>query len=121
MQHAQHIQRELRAKYGHMMIQWYEMINWSEPLILGIIALHITLFMTVFLTRHRLYLQFALFVLNIVLLVITEELNKWARAHWQLIATQQYFDKRGVFMSIFYAGPLLGLGFFQLVRITDHS
>ncbi|CAH0521245.1 unnamed protein product [Peronospora belbahrii] len=45
----------------------------------------------------------------------TEALNKWARKNWHLVATQQYFDKQGVFMGIFYAGPLLAAGFFQLI------
>ncbi|TMW62540.1 hypothetical protein Poli38472_005158 [Pythium oligandrum] len=114
-QYAPQLERELRAKYSHMMPKWYEMVNWTEPLILGLATFHLLLLVTVFLTRHRLYVQFALFVAIILLLVVTEALNTWARANWRRIATQQYFDQRGVFMGIFYGAPLLVTGFFQLM------
>jgi transmembrane protein 18 len=114
---APQLQRELREKYAHLMLQWYEIVDWTEPLIVGLLLLHVTLFAVVFLTRHYLYLQFALFMATVMLLFVTESLNTWARANWQLVATQQYFDTRGVFIGIFYAAPLLALGFFQLVRI----
>ncbi|RLN72544.1 hypothetical protein BBJ28_00019165 [Nothophytophthora sp. Chile5] len=116
MEHvAAQIERDLRAKYSHMMVQWYEAVDWAEPLIVGLLVCHVLLFATLFLTRKRLYVQFALFVAIVTLVAFAEELNKWARANWQLIATQRYFDENGVFMGIFFAGPLLAAGFFQLV------
>ncbi|KAG7396511.1 Transmembrane protein 18 [Phytophthora boehmeriae] len=112
---ASQMERDLRAKYSHLMVQWYEAVDWTEPLILGLIAFHLLLFVTLFLTRKRLVPQFALFLTIILLVVLTEPFNKWARANWQSIATQRYFDEQGVFMGIFYAGPLLAAGFFQLM------
>lgn len=112
---APRLQRELRAKYAHLMVQWYEMIDWTEPLIVGLISLHVVLFTVVFLTRHQFYLQLALFLAIMMLLFVTESLNSWARTNWKLLATQQYFDQRGIFIGIFYAAPLLALGFFQLL------
>lgn len=110
------IKRELQSKYSHMMVQWYEAVNWQEPLIVGAICFHALLFLAVYLSRRQLFLQFALFALIILLVVVTEPLNKWSQTNWKLFATQNYFDPRGVFMGIFYAGPLLAAGFFQLVR-----
>lgn len=109
------IKRSLQSKYSHMMIRWYEAVDWQEPLIVGAIIFHALLFLAVFLARKRLAFQCGLFVVIIALLAVTEPLNKWAQSNWKLFATQNYFDPRGVFMGIFYAGPLLAAGFFQLV------
>uniref|UniRef100_A0AAV1VBL3 Transmembrane protein 18 n=1 Tax=Peronospora matthiolae TaxID=2874970 RepID=A0AAV1VBL3_9STRA len=112
---ASQIQRDLRAKYSHVMIKWYEAVEWTEPLIVGLLSFHVALFTALWLTRKRLYAQFVLFALIITLLVATEALNKWARTNWRLVASQRYFDEQGVFMGLFYAGPLLAAGFFQLM------
>ncbi|KAF1331296.1 Transmembrane protein 18, partial [Globisporangium splendens] len=109
------IKRELQSKYSHMMIQWYEAVNWTEPLVVGALCFHALLFLAVFLSRKRLVLQFALFAVIILMVLVTEPLNKWSHANWKSIATQNYFDPRGVFIGIFYAGPLLAAGFFQLL------
>uniref|UniRef100_K3WM82 Uncharacterized protein n=1 Tax=Globisporangium ultimum (strain ATCC 200006 / CBS 805.95 / DAOM BR144) TaxID=431595 RepID=K3WM82_GLOUD len=109
------IKRELQSKYSHMMVQWYEAVNWTEPLVIGALCLHALLFLAVFLSRKRLVPQFALFAVIILMVLVTEPLNKWARANWRSFATQNYFDPRGVFIGIFYAGPLLAAGFFQLL------
>ncbi|KAH7484632.1 hypothetical protein KRP22_005796 [Phytophthora ramorum] len=112
---AAQMERDLRSKYSHLMVQWYEAVDWTEPLIVGLLAFHVVLFVALFLTRKRLYTQFALFVLIIMMVVSTEAINKWARINWRSFATQRYFDEQGVFMGIFYAGPLLAAGFFQLL------
>lgn len=110
------IERELRAKYAHALIRWYEAVDWREPLLVGALSFHAALLAAVVLARRRLAAQGALFALIVALLAATEPLNGWAHDHWRLVASQQYFDRRGVFMGIFYAGPLLFTGFVQLVR-----
>lgn len=112
---ASQMERDLRSKYTHLMVKWYEAVDWTEPFIVGLLSFHVVLFAALWLTRKRLYPQFVLFVLVIVMVVSTEVLNTWARKNWRLFTTQRYFDKHGVFMCIFYAGPLLVAGFFQLV------
>lgn len=112
---AAQMERDLRSKYSHLMIKWYEAVDWTEPLVVGLLSFHVALFAALWLTRKRLYSQFALFVLIIMMVVSSEALNNWARQNWRLFATQTYFDEQGVFLGIFYAGPLLAAGFFQLV------
>ncbi|CAI5737763.1 unnamed protein product [Peronospora destructor] len=111
---------DLRSKYSQVMIKWYEAVEWTEPFIVGLLLFHVVLLAMLWLTRKRLYPQFALFVLVITLLVSTEAINTWGRKNWRLFATQQYFDENGVFISIFYAGPLLASGFFQLILNMKH-
>ncbi|CAI5716467.1 unnamed protein product [Peronospora effusa] len=117
---ASQMAHDLRSKYSQVMIKWYEAVDWTEPFIVGLLLFHVVLLATLWLTRKRLYPQFALFVLVITLLVSTEALNTWGRQNWRLFATQQYFDANGVFMGIFYAGPLLAAGFFQLILNMKH-
>lgn len=109
------IERELRAKYSHLMVRWYEAVDWTEPLIVGLIVFQAALLLTVVTTRKRLGLQAVIFVLIVSLLAFAERLNSWAHNNWRLFASQQYFDQRGVFVGIFLAGPLLFTGFVQLV------
>ncbi|POM81200.1 Hypothetical protein PHPALM_867 [Phytophthora palmivora] len=116
MEHmAAQMERDLRSKYSHVMVKWYEAVDWTEPLIIGLLSFHVLLVATLWLTRKRFHTQFTLFVLIICMVVSTEALNKWARENWRLFATQRYFDEQGIFMGIFYAGPLLAAGFFQLL------
>jgi transmembrane protein 18 len=37
----------------------------------------------------------------------SEYLNTWGADHWEEFATQDYFDRRGVFVGIMVSGPLL--------------
>ncbi len=37
----------------------------------------------------------------------SERLNDWASRNWEQFATQDYFDKNGVFMTTMVCGPLL--------------
>ena len=37
----------------------------------------------------------------------SERLNAAAHARWRSFATQDYFDRRGVFVGVVWAGPLI--------------
>jgi hypothetical protein len=41
------------------------------------------------------------------LVSLAEPLNTFASRHWHLFASQNYFDRHGVFVSVVYSGPLL--------------
>jgi hypothetical protein len=49
------------------------------------------------------------------LIFISERLNSECELHWKEFATQNYFDKSGAFAGMMFAGPLLTIGFIQLV------
>jgi TRAP-type uncharacterized transport system fused permease subunit len=55
-----------------------------------------------------------LFVLGAV--YCAEWINGLARSHWEEFAGQNYFDKRGVFVSIMFSAPLLGVAMFVLLN-----
>lgn len=45
-----------------------------------------------------------------------ERLNSAAHAHWRLFASQDYFDRNGIFFSALVSAPLLMIMFIILVR-----
>ncbi len=47
---------------------------------------------------------------------LSERLNKVCAENWSHFATQNYFDAKGTFAGIFFAGPLLLIGFIQLLN-----
>ena len=51
------------------------------------------------------------------LVSLAEPLNTLAAQRWRSFATQNYFDKRGVFASVLFCGPLLLIAFVILVML----
>lgn len=47
---------------------------------------------------------------------LAERLNTLAAANWERFATQNYFDKQGVFISTMWSMPLLLIGVVMLFQ-----
>lgn len=90
-------------------------VNWNEKLIVGLLCFHLTLFLIFIFFRRNLDVQMVLFLVISVLVYFSENVNRWGSAHWRDFATQNYFDKSGVFMGIFFAAPMLLIATAQLV------
>ncbi|XP_013089470.1 transmembrane protein 18-like isoform X2 [Biomphalaria glabrata] len=52
-------------------------------------------------------LQAGHFFILLLLVYFAESLNKLAANNWQLFSKQQYFDSRGMFISLVWSVPLL--------------
>lgn len=50
-----------------------------------------------------------------IVVKLSEYINKLASREWESFATQNYFDQRGIFTSIFLCAPLLVDSFIMLV------
>ncbi len=93
-------------------------INWKEEKwIFFLLAFHIVLLLAVVLTRKRQFIQFMLFVIICSLTAVSEAINSLCSNNWRRFSSQNYFDEHGVFIGIFFSGPLLIIGFIQLVII----
>jgi hypothetical protein len=85
-------------------------IKWSEKFILGLVAFQVVIF---FLCLHfsrkdrGLAPRVTLLVIIFIVVRSAEWLNAQGEEHWELFATQDYFDKRGIFVGIMLSGPLL--------------
>jgi len=102
---------------------FYHAVSWSqEPWLQAVLAMHVLLLLSVFLTRRAHYVvQFALFFLEAALIAGAQTLNSLAAQHWRSFSTQNYFDPRGVFAGVVYAGPLLCIFLVHLVLLIKNS
>ncbi len=92
-------------------------VNWNEDFLKYLLAFHLTLFLFVAISRRNTDIQGVLFIVVAGLVFLAEQLNAWCGDNWRYFSTQNYFDKAGLFIGIFYAAPLLIIATLQLVRI----
>lgn len=85
-------------------------VNWTEPFVLGVVVFQIFMFIaTILISRKGVSLVPRLSVMVFIALVVrtAEHWNKLASQYWEKIATQNYFDKNGVFVAVVVCTPLL--------------
>ena len=99
-------------------------IDWEERWIQGLVVFHILLFVLFLLFRNNIDFQTAQFLLICVLVGFSERLNGFCALHWRSFSRQNYFDEHGTFASTLFSGPLLLIGFAQLInflRLTSSA
>ena len=85
-------------------------INWSEKFIIGLICFQIVMFLLCFFISRKdrgVTPRVCLLVFIAIVVRSAEWLNEQGAKHWEQFATQDYFDKRGIFIGIMLSGPLL--------------
>lgn len=85
-------------------------ITWSEPFIVALVAVQVgMLALSVYVSRrdHGLSPRLAMMAIIAVTVKSSEYLNRLAAQNWDAFCTQNYFDARGVFMSVMVCAPLL--------------
>lgn len=85
-------------------------ITWSEPFIMGIVAFQVFMFLfTVWVSRKNQRLAPRVILMLIILGIVraAQILNDLGAKQWRVFATQNYFDRRGIFVSIMLCAPLL--------------
>jgi len=84
-------------------------ITWSDPFIISLLCFHAIVIATaVKVSRSSsdiIRLSFLFFISGLV--HSAEKLNNYGQQHWESIASQDYFDKNGVFIGIMLCAPLL--------------
>lgn len=100
---------------------FYAAVDWTESWIHGLLAFHAILLVLILTTRKAFELQCFFFMLICGLVFFAENINSYASAHWKDFAKQDYFDKRGVFMSVMLCGPLLINGFVLMISTLLYS
>ncbi|RUS91602.1 hypothetical protein EGW08_000575, partial [Elysia chlorotica] len=86
---------------------YLETVDWSDPWFSGLLAFHVTMFGITALTRNRHTLQAIHFIILLMLVYCAESLNELAAQHWSAFSKQQYFDSKGLFISLVWSTPLL--------------
>lgn len=86
---------------------YLETIEWSDPWFSGLLTFHIMTFLVTFLSRNKQAVQAGHFILLLLMVYFAERLNELAAIHYKTFSRQQYFDSKGLFISLVWSAPLL--------------
>ncbi|XP_052777598.1 transmembrane protein 18-like [Mya arenaria] len=86
---------------------YLQAIDWTDPWFCGLGIFHVTCAILTILTRNKGVLQAVYFSVLMVLVLCAEYINQWAAQNWKLFSKQQYFDSKGLFISVVFSVPLL--------------
>mmetsp|Transcript_22211 Transcript_22211/g.38400 ORF Transcript_22211/g.38400 Transcript_22211/m.38400 type:complete len:218 (-) Transcript_22211:16-669(-) len=108
-------QKQMRAD---LVSDFFESVTWSDKLIWFFGVLHLALIVTGFKLRNKKpEWQLTFMGVLMILIYFSERLNNLGFRHWEKIASQNYFDRNGLFMFIFWAAPMLFLANLVMIRV----
>ncbi|XP_074656988.1 transmembrane protein 18-like [Tubulanus polymorphus] len=83
-------------------------IDWLEERWLqGLVLFHILCSVTLILGRNYTLIQIIIFVVLLLLVFLSENINEWAAHNYKSFSSQQYFDSDGLFISVVFSLPAL--------------
>lgn len=82
-------------------------IDWRDPWLIGLCIFHVSVTLMAISTRNYGNFQAILFFCLILLVYFSESINKLASTNWKIFSRQQYFDSRGLFISVVFSVPIL--------------
>ncbi|XP_019953069.2 transmembrane protein 18 [Paralichthys olivaceus] len=82
-------------------------VQWSEPWLVGLLLFHAVCLCVTVVTCRFYRAQICHFLLMVGLVYSAEHLNELAAMNWRSFSNFQYFDSKGMFISLVYSIPLL--------------
>ncbi|XP_020288130.1 transmembrane protein 18 [Pseudomyrmex gracilis] len=82
-------------------------IDWRDPWLAVVLTFHIVVTMTALMTRNHANFQIILFLVLLLLVYFSETINEVAATNWMVFSRQQYFDSKGLFISVVFSVPIL--------------
>ena len=100
-------------------------ITWSEPFIQCLLAFQaVVIISAIVLTKKGgIYTRMGFMVILAIIVRLAERLNSIGNSRWKEFATQNYFDRGGIFIGIMLCAPLLCVCFgmlFAMFRETNN-
>ncbi|XP_066496410.1 transmembrane protein 18 [Tiliqua scincoides] len=81
--------------------------DWSEPWLVALVFFHVVCIFLTYISFHHYRLQIGYFLSIMLLIFSAEYINELAAANWRFFSKHQYFDSRGMFISLVFSTPLL--------------
>lgn len=82
-------------------------IEWRDPWLAILLTFHIAVTTTALMTRNHANFQILLFLILLLLVYFSESINEAAATNWMVFSRQQYFDSKGLFISVVFSVPIL--------------
>lgn len=82
-------------------------IEWRDPWLALLLTFHVVITMTALMTRNHANFQIILFLALLLLVYFSETINEVAATNWMVFSRQQYFDSKGLFISVVFSSPIL--------------
>lgn len=86
---------------------FYKAVDWSERWIQCLLGFHVVTLALAIATRKSESAQMVIFFVCMILAFGAERINALAHENWRTFSTQDYFDEKGLFISVMMSGPLL--------------